>query len=263
MHLLRNIAIALLAVITLGMPRSAEAQRLGTFRWQQVPYCNVVTLSVVQVGPAYQLNGFDDECGASIRSVVTGTAVLNPEGSIGMGLTVITGSGRSLHLDTTIGVTSFSGSWRSDSGGTGAWVLTPGPGHPGSPRPMPVQSQMIEGAGVSVPATLVAQYSPTYLSETIVTPRAARLGLTLSVSGLTVNCGSSERSLIFITLDGTPVRSSVVYTTGSFTGILTGATAAPVAAGSHTVALGAQCYSGTVTSAGYTILTLATITMLP
>ena len=263
MHLREKLAIAFLAFSMLALPRPAAAQRLGTFRWQQVPFCNVITLSVVQVGTVYQLSGFDDECGADIRSVVTGTAILNPEGSIGMGLTVVTGGGRSLHLDATIGVTSFSGGWRSDSGGAGAWVLTPGPGHPGNPRPLPVQSLLVVGTGVSVPATLTSQYSPSSLTETVVTPRAARLGLTMSLSGLTVNCGTSDRGLIFITLDGTPIRSSVVYTTGAFTGILSGATVAPVAAGAHIVAIGAQCFSGSVTSASYTVLTLATITVLP
>ncbi len=43
---------------------SASAQTLGTFRWQLQPFCNVLTVTVVQQGGHYQLYGTDDLCGA-------------------------------------------------------------------------------------------------------------------------------------------------------------------------------------------------------
>lgn len=56
-----------LVVCCLGLPWlavPATAQPLGTFRWQLQPYCNVLTLNVVQ-GGVYTLDGTDDRCGAS------------------------------------------------------------------------------------------------------------------------------------------------------------------------------------------------------
>ena len=53
-----------LAALTL-LPAAADAQSLGTFRWQLQPYCNVVTLAVTQVGGIYRVEGTDDRCGAA------------------------------------------------------------------------------------------------------------------------------------------------------------------------------------------------------
>jgi len=57
---------------------AADAEPLGTFRWQTQPYCNVLTLNVTQTGSVYTLDGFDDQCGAGARASVTGTAFPNP-----------------------------------------------------------------------------------------------------------------------------------------------------------------------------------------
>ena len=36
---------------------AADAQSLGTFRWQLQPFCNVVTVNVIQQGAVYTLDG--------------------------------------------------------------------------------------------------------------------------------------------------------------------------------------------------------------
>jgi len=114
------------------------AQTLGTFRWQQQPYCNVVSLTVVQEGAFYRINGFDDQCGAATLAAASGLALPNPNGSIGFGLTIVTTPGGTpLHLDATISLSTLSGTWRDSAGGTGAWVFTPGAPTPGAPRPVP------------------------------------------------------------------------------------------------------------------------------
>ena len=54
------------ALIALGLvlsDASANAQSLGTFRWQLQPFCNVITVTVVQQGGTYTLDGTDDRCG--------------------------------------------------------------------------------------------------------------------------------------------------------------------------------------------------------
>lgn len=127
----------MLAVLCAGvLPRTAAAQTVGTFRWQQQPYCNVITLTVVQQSGIYQVNGFDDQCGAVTRAAVTGMGFPNPNGTIGFGLTVVTTPGGSpLHIDATITLAALSGTWRDSSGATGAWTFTPGAAAPGSTRP--------------------------------------------------------------------------------------------------------------------------------
>lgn len=107
----------------------------GTFRWQQQPYCNVLTLYVVQEGGGnYTLDGTDDMCGAPQRASVRGLAHVNPDGTIGFGL-VITSGGRSTTLNATITLASLGGAWTDSHGNTGTFVFTPGAGAPGSPRP--------------------------------------------------------------------------------------------------------------------------------
>lgn len=119
------------------VPNLAPAQSLGTFRWQQQPYCNVLVVNVVQNGAVYTVNGIDDQCGAGTGAAVVGMAFPNPNGSIGLGFTVVTTpGGTALHLDATVSLPSASGTWRDSTGATGAFVLTPGAPQPGSPRPI-------------------------------------------------------------------------------------------------------------------------------
>ena len=259
----RHPVMAFLIVGVLLTAGTTQAQPLGTFRWQQEPYCNVITLSVVQSGGVYQLTGFDDECGATLRSAVVGTAFQNLDGSIGMGLSVVTAGGLSFHLDATLGFSTLSGTWRSDGAGSGAWVFTPGPGHPGSARPTPATTVVIEGPGLALPATTVVQGQFTSLNETIVAPRSGRLSINKLLSNASVNCGGGQ-GMFFITVDGVPIRNSVVYGTPSFTGVLSGVTLNPVPAGSHVLGIGMQCFGATLPSgSGVTLITISSVTVLP
>jgi hypothetical protein len=84
----------------------------------------------------YQLDGFDDQCGAGTRASVTGLAYANPSGTIGFGLTIVTTPGATaVHLEATITLATVSGTWRDSRGESGPWVFTPGAGAGGSPRP--------------------------------------------------------------------------------------------------------------------------------
>lgn len=136
----RRSSLILIALATLcisGVAGTAVAQTVGTFRWQQQPYCNVITLTVVQQSGVYQVDGFDDQCGAATRAAVTGMAFPNPNGTIGFGLTVVTTPGGSpLHIDATITLAALSGTWRDSSGATGAWTFTPGAAAAGATRPV-------------------------------------------------------------------------------------------------------------------------------
>ena len=52
-----------------------------------------MTLILVHEGVVFTLDGFDDQCGASERASATGTAFFNPDGTVGIGLTVVLAPG--------------------------------------------------------------------------------------------------------------------------------------------------------------------------
>ncbi|MEZ5285002.1 MAG: hypothetical protein R2712_09385 [Vicinamibacterales bacterium] len=136
----RGLIFALAAgAVSAVLAPSAAAQSLGAFRWQFQPYCNVVTLQVTQVGSVYRLEGFDDQCGAGRdQASAVGTAFLNPDGSIGFGLTIVAvPGGAPVHVEAAIALSTLSGTWHDVSGATGAFVLTPGAPAPGYPRALP------------------------------------------------------------------------------------------------------------------------------
>lgn len=117
----------------------AQAQSLGTFRWQLQPYCNVVAVNIVQNGAQYHLDGVDDQCGAPRRASLVGLAFPNPDGTIGFGFTIVTAPGGvAVHVDATVSLPAVSGTWRDSAGHTGTFALTPGAGTGGNPRPAPV-----------------------------------------------------------------------------------------------------------------------------
>lgn len=126
----------LVLVIWSLAPSLAAAQPFGTFRWQVLPYCNVITVAITQNGAVYRLEGTDDQCGAPVAAALTGLAFINPNGSVGMGFTIIAAPGGApVAVDATVDL-SGSGTWRDSAGNTGPLVLTPGAGTGGAPRPV-------------------------------------------------------------------------------------------------------------------------------
>ncbi len=128
----------------------AEAQPLGTFRWQLQPYCNVVTIAITQNGGVYRLEGTDDQCGTGGESAsVVGTAFPNPSGSIGFGLNIVsTPGGAPGHIEATVTLPATSGTWRDSAGRNGAFVFTPGAGTGGTPRPTTGPTVIVGATGV-------------------------------------------------------------------------------------------------------------------
>jgi hypothetical protein len=112
----------------------AAAQPLGTFSWQLQPYCNRVTFTVTQNGAVFTLDGFDDRCGATARAAAAGVAVLNPNGSVSLGFTVVAPDG-ALLVDATINPSTLGGTWRDDRLDGGSFVFNASA--PGDPRPGP------------------------------------------------------------------------------------------------------------------------------
>ena len=125
------VVLATAAIALSSVP--ASAQVIGTFSWQTQPFCNTVTLTVVQQGGLFQVHGSDNQCGAGVAPV-TGTAV-PVGGNVAFGFTVALGSGRAAHLSATIALGTLSGTWTDADGNTGPFVFGASGGS--NPRPAP------------------------------------------------------------------------------------------------------------------------------
>lgn len=183
----KRMMVGLTAGLMLAVAAEVGAQSLGTFTWQQQPYCNLITVNVVQQGSVYQLDGYDDQCGAGARASVTGMAFPNPNGTIGIGLTVVTSSSATaapLHLSASLTLPSVNGTWKDSTGGTGSFVYYAGGAVTGASRPTPVTA-FPSGLSVSnntitnVAAPVNASDAATkgYVDGGVATTRTYALGL--------------------------------------------------------------------------------------
>jgi hypothetical protein len=142
----------------------ATAQPLGSFRWQLLPFCNVITLNVTQQNGVYTLDGTEDRCGAAQAASAAGMAFLNPNGTVGFGITTVLPGGAPVHLEAAISIASLSGTWRDSAGNNGTLQFITGPGIGGDPRPV---------APLSIPA---ASITAVHLSIGAVGPAALANG---------------------------------------------------------------------------------------
>lgn len=127
---------ALLASFLLLVSRPLAAQPVGTYHWQLQPFCNVLTLTVVQEGTLYRLEGSDDLCGAERVGLATGLAVANADGTIGFGLTIVDApTATPVHVSASITLKTLGGAWRDSLGNSGAITFSSGAGAAGAPRP--------------------------------------------------------------------------------------------------------------------------------
>jgi len=126
-------------LVALAVAASAEAQVIGTFSWQTLPYCNRVTLTVVQHAARFQLIGSDDLCGAG-PAPVTGTAV-PAGGGVSFGFMAVLPGGAPAHISATISLATLSGAWSDADGRSGAFGFGANVGGP--PRPEPARATAI------------------------------------------------------------------------------------------------------------------------
>jgi Chaperone of endosialidase/Head domain of trimeric autotransporter adhesin len=148
----RSVAAFTLAVSAwASSPSPALAQSLGTFRWQTQPYCNVLTLTVMQQGGLYKLDGFDDQCGAATKAPVSGTAVANADGTIQFGLTVVESpTGQVTHLSVPIAIATLGGNWTDGRSSGGTFRFTPAAGTGGPRRPVSAEAYTFFGSGIEL-----------------------------------------------------------------------------------------------------------------
>ncbi|MEZ5287931.1 MAG: hypothetical protein R2712_24665 [Vicinamibacterales bacterium] len=240
-----------------------HAQPLGVFRWQTQPYCNVVTFAVVQQGSIYTLTGTDDLCGAPQAAPANGTAALNPDGSISLGFSAVTPAGVAAHIHANIALAGFSGTWRDADGYSGVFQFNGSAA--GSPRPAPVSpatAGALAGPGLAIPEMLVPQTAFNPIAETITTTVPGQLQVTKFVSA-TINCASGFR-LYYLTVNGFPLRSSVVFISGTWIGQITGTTDAIIQPGAHVIGVSAQCAVSTAYFGSNVVLaTSSSVVVIP
>lgn len=133
---LRLLPLALITLFAAAAP--ADAQSLGTFRWQLEPFGAVLNLNVVQQGSIYLLNGFEEQCD-NPSLPAWGVAVPQANGSVMLGITTITSGGNGLHTRASINLSDFSGGWQDNANQTGAFTFNPGVFCPNGPRITPLE----------------------------------------------------------------------------------------------------------------------------
>lgn len=131
----RIVALAVIALTAL-MATPAAAQTIGTFRWQLLPYCNVVSITVIQAGSLFQLIGTDDVCGQG-QMPLHGSAVAAGS-DVRMGFSIAIPGGRTSQVTSTVSLGTLAGDWDDESANGGSFAFLAGAPTPGlTLRPIP------------------------------------------------------------------------------------------------------------------------------
>jgi hypothetical protein len=152
---MKPIIAALVVIAGVLCATPAAAQNLGTFRWQLQPYGSVLTLTVVQQGDIYLLDGFESQCGGNPTLPASGVAVPQANGSVLIGVTTVNERGHGLHTRAFVNLADFNGFW-SDNAGNISQVFRFNPGEtcPGGPRTDPTSP--LHGGEAGEAATIQA-----------------------------------------------------------------------------------------------------------
>ena len=118
-------------------PAPAAAQVFGTFSWQMLPYCNVVSLTLVNTPAGFTLDGTDNQCGAVNKAGAFGIASFNASGNVTATFSIVaTPSGSPVHVSAIISPANGNGTWTDSAGNTGTFALSSAvPGLPARPLP--------------------------------------------------------------------------------------------------------------------------------
>lgn len=129
--------VAAFAAVVLSAA-AAQAQNLGTFRWNTAPYCNVMVLTITQAGGVYRLEGYDEQCGGNPRQPLWGIGVPQADGTVTFGLSQVMDPGHAVPVAIRVRVSpsTLGGTWADSVGSAGTLAFNPG-AVSGGPRPVP------------------------------------------------------------------------------------------------------------------------------
>jgi Chaperone of endosialidase len=240
----------------LAVAGGAAAQPIGTFSWQLQPFCNVVTVNVTQNGGVYTLDGFDNQCGAGQRAPLVGLATPNPDGTIGLGLNIVTvPGGLAVHVDARLTLATLGGSWSDSAGNSGTFVFN-GPGG-GSPRPSPTIPAFTIASG-SIGA---AQLAPGAVGSAAVADGAIGAAdvnssqVQLQIAGM---CPSGE-FMVGATPAGAPLCQAWVVAGGTNTALGRLALQSNIGASNNNTAIGQAALQSNSTGSNNTAVGLAAL----
>lgn len=174
MHVVAVKVVVTASVMMTLTTASASAQVIGTFRWQFAPYCNVVTLTVEQVGAGFRVEGSDDLCGAAKSAGASGTAHLNPDGTIGFTLLVTRPDGLTVASAASLSLATISGTWNDEYGNTGNLAFNPPNPASGAPRRITLRGRVAMGHQQPTP-TAGLSIAPLSFGATLAAPPAVNL----------------------------------------------------------------------------------------
>ena len=111
-----------------------------------------MSILVEQKAGVFELSGTDNQCGAAVAAAARGTAHLNPNGTVGMGLTVVRPDGLAVASTISLDLATLSGTWRDEYGNAGSFQHSPPVAPAGSPRPVTLRGNyavLFTAAGAS------------------------------------------------------------------------------------------------------------------
>jgi hypothetical protein len=184
-------SVAVVGVFFIGLTNasSASAQDLGTFRWQFAPYCNVVTVRIVQKVSVFELTGTDDGCdGAAPASTVNGSAHVNTNGSVGISLEIVRPDGFVINNSISLSQATLSGTWRDDWANAGTFVYNPPAPVAGSPKRLTMRGDWAVLFQATVPGGNQTGTSFSFRQQLPSAPASPAVNLIPAGSPPTANC---------------------------------------------------------------------------
>lgn len=216
-----TLPLVLLALLLSGAT-PAVAQVFGTFPWQMQPYCNVVTLTLASTPAGFTLDGSDDQCGATNKGSVVGTATFNASGNVTLNFTVVAApGGQPVHVSAVVSPGTGSGAWTDSAERTGTFAFFgASPGLPPRPADDTVAfrvsghgtATLLDAVTVTVPWSALPEYNiggGTYSpgNATYTVPRAGAYLVTTTAAWELFSSPNNYKCLMIRT--NTTIRASV------------------------------------------------------
>lgn len=132
-----SIRVALLAVLTaVAFPAAASAQgplspvSLGTFHWQLQPFCNTLSLTIIQEGGQFRVQGTESCDAADVSQPVHGMATADAAGTIYFSVRTSFPGGSSSEgtwVWASLSLATLNGNWQDDADRRGQLIRVSGP----------------------------------------------------------------------------------------------------------------------------------------